>query len=211
MYRKSLFTLLIIAAINLNSCDWVRERLGMPTIKDIKARNEQARQDSILRADYLRQEREEQRLLEDSIFDPAMSENEEANRSSLYDDTSARTGGTSVSETAARSASGNAANSFSGNYLAPASSTAGMNRFHVVVGSFQMQRNVNRMVRLLTERGYRPEELLFKNGLMVVSAGSYSSLYDAQAALRHIKSADGSALPHDMYIYDMKQRRHIER
>ena len=86
-----------------------------------------------------------------------------------------------------------------------------MNRFHVIVGSFRMQENAIRMVRLLSELGYRPEELLFKNGYMVVSAGSYPSLTDAQAAKRRIQSVDGSIIPYDMYIYDMNQRRHIER
>ena len=192
MSKKTLFILLFFASLSLHSCEWVKERLGMPTSQELQFRREQTRQDSVLRAEYLRQEREQQQLLEDSIFDPAMSGDDEENTSALYGDTFPATG----TETSAG--------------FTPSPTSVGTNRFHVIVGSFRMVENAAKMVRQLAERGYRPEELLFKNGYVVVSAGSYPSLPDAQAAKQRIQSVDGALCPYDIYIYDMNQRRHVE-
>ena len=85
-----------------------------------------------------------------------------------------------------------------------------MNRYQVVVGSFRVPENAARMKKRLADRGYRPEELHFKNGFIVISAGSYPYESDAQAAVGRLRAKDGALFP-EIYIYDMNQRRHIER
>ena len=153
----------------------------MPTSQEIQDRKEKERQDSVLRETYRLQE-EQQRQMDDSLFDPAVQAEEETTPSTT---------------------------TFRDSYSASGASS-GLNRFHVVVGSFREPGNATRMVKRLESRGYRPQELLFKNGFMVVSAGSYPYLQDAQAAVGRLRANDGVLFP-EIYIYDMNQRRHIER
>ena len=183
MSKKSLFILLFFTALTFNSCDWFKARLGMPTSQELQIRKEQARQDSIYQAEYLKQEREQQQRLEDDLFDTTAPTLLDTTPTPAYTSTPAYTGSTTPMN---------------------------MNRFHVVVGSFRESKNAAGMVRRLTERGYRPAELLFKNGFMVVSAGSYAQLPEAVTALHRIQSADASLCPYDAYVYDMMQRRHVE-
>ena len=199
MNRKSLFLLLFLAVLSLTSCDWVRMRLDLPTKKESRERLEKNHQENDLEDVYLFEEREESQFIEEPIFDPSMSGDDELNASSLYNKPLGTSGASSTPNVKPTPG------------YTPAKATTSMNRFHVVVGSFRMAENASRMVKLLAEYGYHPEELLFKNGYMVVSAGSFPTHSDAQAARRRIQSNDGRILPYDTYIYDMNEKRHIER
>ena len=183
MSKKSLFILLFFTALTFNSCDWVRVRLGMPTSQELQIRKEQARQDSIYQAEYLRHEWEQQQRLEDDLFDTTAPAQVETTPASTPAYTPAYTGSAAPMD---------------------------INRFHVVVGSFRESKNAIGMVKRLAERGYRPTELLFKNGFMVISAGSYAQLPEAITALHRMQSVDASLCPYDAYVYDMVQRRHVE-
>lgn len=223
MFKKSIFIVLFLAAFSLTSCDWVKAHLGMATSKDLQTLKERARQDSLLQAEYLRQEREQQRLIEDAFFDPIMPN--DAEMASFYGNSGTSSPSTqgylaSTSQGYTSSTSQGYTSSTSQGYASSApqsytpsytSSTASSNRFHVVVGSFRDFGNADRMARRLADNGYRPEQLLFKNGLMTVSAGSFPSLQDAQAARSQMRSGNPNLFPYDTYIYDMSSRRHVER
>jgi len=184
MTKKSFLIFLLLFALSLTSCDWIRYHLGMPTSVELQARQEQTRQDSLLYAEYLRQEREQYDLMEDALFDAALSVEDEVTPSSgqygLYGENRQD------------------------------NSNTNMNRFHVIVGSFREPANAAKMVKQLADHGYKPHELQFRNGYRVVSAGSYAYHDDAEAAKRSIQTKDPALCPYDVYIYDMNDRRHVE-
>jgi len=161
----------------------------MPTREEAERMKEEERkrkQESNLLGEYLKQE-EEQRRMDDMISDYDVYGQGEPEPSSQSD--------------AFAGSSGMTAN---------VNTSIGANRFHIVVGSFRIPENAVRMVRRLSERGYQPTEIVFRNGYRVISAGSYQQRSDAVMALRRMQSMDAALCPYDAYVYDTAQRLHLE-
>jgi hypothetical protein len=156
----------------------------MPTSQELQSRKEQAHFDSLLQAEYFRQEMAQQQLWEDSFFDPMIQSEEISAPSSPP------------------------------TVHSPVFTNSGIdahfNRFHIIVGSFKVLENAERMIRRLTERGYHPVELSIKSGFIVISADSFSERSDAVAAMRRMQDVDRTLCPYDAYIYDANQRPPVE-
>ena len=201
MQKRTFFTLLFLTALCLQSCDPVRGFFGLPTSKEVQAAKDKKRQDSIYQAEY-NKEQNMYKDLEESNFDSDLLGDEET-----YKEPSGASSGSSgtyippsgTPSGATGSVATPPANSYSG--------YSGGSRFHVIVGSFRDPANAQRMKTRLSERGYRPAELLFKNGFLCISAESFNQLPDAQESVRRLRSMDETLTP---YIYDANERRHVE-
>lgn len=79
---------------------------------------------------------------------------------------------------------------------------AGLNqRYHVIVGCFLMQENADKMMALLTSRGYQPLALAFVTEYTCISAQSFDNLQDAFDAMANMLR-DCDFCPDDAWIYD---------
>lgn len=157
---KKIFPLLIGIMLlgSLNSCDWIRSRLGMPTSEELKQKQEQITKDSLEKAAKEQEAAQLEQLRLDSL---ALIE---AQRSALK-------------------------------------------RYHVVLGSFIMDNNAERMMRTLPQIGYEPVRLQFKNGYSVISAYQTNSLPDAYNRMYKMFALD--ITPHDAWVYDTQQNLHF--
>lgn len=61
---------------------------------------------------------------------------------------------------------------------------SGMNdTYHVVVGSFKIEKNANNYTQYITNQGYKPQILHLNNGFHLVVASSYNTISYAKKAL----------------------------
>ncbi len=157
---KKIFPLLIGVMLlgSMNSCDWIRARLGMPTSEELQQKQEQIIKDSL---EKVVREQEAARLEQIRLDSMAKVE---AQKSTLL-------------------------------------------RYHVVLGSFIMDNNADRMMRKLPELGYEPVRIQFKNGYSVISAYQTNSLPDAYNTMYKMFSLD--ITPYDVWVYDTNQNLHF--
>ena len=80
-------------------------------------------------------------------------------------------------------------------------------RYHVVLGSFIMDNNADRMMQKLPDLGYDPVRIEFKNGYSVISAYQTNSLSDAYNKMYKMFSLD--ITPYDVWVYDTNQQLHF--
>lgn len=80
-------------------------------------------------------------------------------------------------------------------------------RYHVVLGSFIMDNNADRMMQKLPDLGYDPVRIEFKNGYSVISAYQTNSLPDAYNNMYKMFSLD--ITPYDVWVYDTNQQLHF--
>jgi hypothetical protein len=80
-------------------------------------------------------------------------------------------------------------------------------RYHVVLGSFIMDNNADRMIQKLPDLGYDPVRIEFKNGYSVISAYQTNSLPDAYNKMYKMFSLD--ITPYDVWVYDTNQQLHF--
>ncbi|MDD2329656.1 MAG: hypothetical protein PHW88_02710 [Bacteroidales bacterium] len=80
-------------------------------------------------------------------------------------------------------------------------------RYHVVLGSFIMDNNADRMMQKLPDLGYDPVRIEFKNGYSVISAYQTNSLPDAYNKMYKMFSLD--ITPYDVWVYDTNQQLHF--
>ena len=82
-------------------------------------------------------------------------------------------------------------------------------RFFVIAGSFEEEKNAEKMAAYLSESGYKPIRLIFRNGFNVVASSGHKEMGEAYASLRNLLELDFS--PEDIWIYDaLKQKLHTE-
>ena len=91
--------------------------------------------------------------------------------------------------------------------IAEAKHQSEMNRFHIIVGSFLMEENAERMMARLTNSGFNPVEMRFRNGFLAISAASYDNYREAYAKMYYLLEQIPYA-PYDIWIYDLKQNLH---
>jgi len=79
-------------------------------------------------------------------------------------------------------------------------------RYHVVVGSFKVPSNADRMLNLLTGKGYSAKMMKFKNGFACISAASYADVHTAYNEMYKVLKAEWC--PEDVWVYDSNTRLH---
>ena len=79
-------------------------------------------------------------------------------------------------------------------------------RYHVILGSFKVEDNAEKMYALLEKNGYKPRVIKFNNGFEVVSVAAYDNYRDALRAMNDIM--EYQFCPEDVWIYDIRQNMH---
>lgn len=82
-------------------------------------------------------------------------------------------------------------------------------RYHVILGSFKVEGNAEKMYALLEKNGYTPRVILFNNGFEVVSVAAYNNYRDALKAMNDVMEYE--FCPEDVWIYDIRQNLHAKR
>ena len=81
-------------------------------------------------------------------------------------------------------------------------------RYHVILGSFKVDGNAEKMYALLEKNGYTPKVIKFNNGFDVVSVAAYNNYRDALKAMEDIM--EYPFCPEDVWIYDINQKMHVK-
>ncbi len=81
-------------------------------------------------------------------------------------------------------------------------------RYHVILGSFKVEGNADKMYALLEKNGYTPRVIKFNNGFEVVSVAAYNNYHDALKAMNDVMEYE--FCPEDVWIYDIRQNMHAK-
>ena len=156
--KKSLFILLMVAALSLTGCDFMRTLAGRPTSKVIESKRlellraqeaiEQARLDSL---------RHEQQMMLDSI-------------AAL--DSIRQQGGTILNPA----------------QLGGLFATKLEARYYIIIGAFNMRSNAEALMNKVSELGYSPALISFRNGKIAVGLCPVNNLPDALTSLVTVKA-----------------------
>ena len=79
-------------------------------------------------------------------------------------------------------------------------------RYHIVLGSFKVADNAQKMNEEIVRRGYTPRIITFNNGFEVVSVAHYDNYFKALKEMEKIQEWD--ICPEDIWIYDLQQNLH---
>ena len=150
-----LFSLFLIAATMLTSCDFFRSLAGKPTSKDIERMRIEAQAKKQRQLDSINKAKADSLALIAAM---------EAEKHALKD------------------------------------------RFYVVLGSFKVQGNAERMYQFLEKNNYTPRTIRFKNGFELVSAPSTNNLQEALKIMDELLVFE--YCPDDVWVYDVKQGLH---
>ena len=149
--------LCICAALFMQSCDWVKGKMGMPTSKDI----EQMKAELQLKEQQMLKEQERALKLQDSIMNAQQEQK------------------------------------------APV-----LEGFYLVLGSFKDYKNAESFEALVKKNGYPAQQVLLKNGYMMVVVGGYARFGEASKEMGIIGEKD--FCPYDMWVYHPSQGLHQE-
>lgn len=150
-----LFSLFLIAATMLTSCDFFRSLAGKPTSKDIERMRIEAQAKKQRQLDSINKAKADSMALIAAM---------EAEKNALKE------------------------------------------RFYVVLGSFKVQGNAERMYQFLEKNNYTPRTIRFKNGFELVSAASTNNLQEALKIMDELLAFE--YCPDDVWVYDVKQGLH---
>ena len=150
-----LFSLFLIAATMLTSCDFFRSLAGKPTSKDIERMRIEAQAKKQRQLDSINKAKADSLALIAAM---------EAEKNALKE------------------------------------------RFYVVLGSFEVQGNAERMYQFLEKNNYTPRTIRFKNGFELVSAASTNNLQEALKIMDELLAFE--YCPDDVWVYDVKQGLH---
>ena len=150
-----LFSLFLIAATMLTSCDFFRSLAGKPTSKDIERMRIEAQAKKQRQLDSINKAKADSLALIAAM---------EAEKNDLKE------------------------------------------RFYVVLGSFKVQGNAERMYQFLEKNNYTPRTIRFKNGFELVSAASTNNLQEALKIMDELLAFE--YCPDDVWVYDVKQGLH---
>jgi len=180
MYKRTFFIVLFFMALSLQSCNWVRGIFDLPPVPKPETTQTQNPNDINLKDAYWKSE-EEARGYDDRSSDLEILSQAEV-----------------VSTPPAVQP-----NSPSGTNYA----TTGLNRYHLIVGSFREPANAQKMMRRLSDNGYQPFQFNFRNGYVAVSAGSYNNKADADVAKSRLRE---NPAYYDSWVYDINTGLHRE-
>lgn len=79
-------------------------------------------------------------------------------------------------------------------------------RYNIVLGSFKVADNAQKMNEEIVRRGYTPRIITFNNGFEVVSVAHYDNYFKALKEMEKIQEWD--ICPEDIWIYDLQQNLH---
>lgn len=79
-------------------------------------------------------------------------------------------------------------------------------RFYVILGSFKVPENAERMYAFLEKNNYTPQNISFKNGFDLVSAASTNNLQEALRIADELLAYE--YCPDDVWVYDIRQELH---
>ncbi len=79
-------------------------------------------------------------------------------------------------------------------------------RYHVVIGSFRVSDNAEKMYSLLEREGYKPFKFKFNNGFEAVSVAAFDNYRDALDQM--YKVMEFQYCPDDIWVYDIRQNLH---
>ena len=150
-----LFSMFLIAATMLTSCDFFCSLVGKPTSKDLERMRIEAQAKKQRQLDSIKKAKADSLALIAAM---------EAEKNALKD------------------------------------------RFYVVLGSFKVQDNADRMHKFLEKNNYTPRTIKFKNGFELVSAASTNNLQEALRILDELLEYE--YCPDDVWVYDVRQELH---
>jgi len=84
--------------------------------------------------------------------------------------------------------------------------TADCPRYNVILGSFRVYSNADKMLKELDALGYTPKSIQFRNGFKLVSVFQGNGLSEAVGAMNNLRDKD--FCPEDVWIYDLNQGLH---
>ena len=196
MYRKSLLIILFFIALSLSSCNWIKRIFDLPTSEEIAVAKYRAREDSIAQANFTKEQEAWRSRDSDMDMDiPIDIDNVVVPADGYRDEHAGATGsGTYHTQTQTQG-------------QASAHTLVGTNRFHVIVGSFRDPQNAQKMMKKLSDQGFKPAQFYLRNGYVAVSAGSFTNIEEARTSGRHMRET--SALcPYDFWVYDVNRGLH---
>lgn len=90
----------------------------------------------------------------------------------------------------------------SGKYLLDATS----GRYHVLIGSYKVKENADRMFVTLEKGGYSPRYVIFENGFYGISVAGFDNMRQAKKIMCDVMEL--AYCPEDVWIYDVAQNLH---
>lgn len=81
-------------------------------------------------------------------------------------------------------------------------------RYHVIMGSFKVEGNAEKMAARLEKDGYSPIVFMFENGFESVSVAGFDTLREALEASVNMYEKDYT--PDDVWVYDVKKNIHVK-
>lgn len=81
-------------------------------------------------------------------------------------------------------------------------------RYHVILGSFKVEGNAEKMMDLLRKSGYTPRMIQFNNGFEAVSVAAFDDYREALKAMYEVMEFE--FCPEDVWIYDINQNMHVK-
>ena len=92
--------------------------------------------------------------------------------------------------------------------IAAENSLENAGKYHVILGSFKVEGNAEKMYAMLEKNGYKPRVIEFNNGFEAVSVAAYNDYREALRAMEDIM--EYQFCPEDVWIYDVSQNMHVK-
>lgn len=168
LMKKSLVILMAVSMLILTGCDFFRRLAGRPTSEDIENRKLEI---------LLAQEAAEQARLDSLRREQQMVLDSIAALDSIK-----QQGGTILNPSK----------------LGGLFATKLEARYYVIVGSFRQRTNAEALVNRISDHGYSPALISFRNGMIAVGVCPVNTLPDALTSLKTVKSEE--FCPSDVWI-----------
>lgn len=81
-------------------------------------------------------------------------------------------------------------------------------RYYVVLGSFKVENNADKLLAALSKDGYKPQRIDFKNGYDVISVASTDDYGEAHKILKNLRYRSYIHYPDDAWVYDSTRHLH---
>ena len=92
--------------------------------------------------------------------------------------------------------------------IAAENSLENAGKYHVILGSFKVEGNAEKMYATLEKNGYKPRVIEFNNGFEAVSVAAYDDYREALRAMEDVM--EYQFCPEDVWIYDVSQNMHVK-
>ena len=157
LMKKSLIILMAVSMLSLTGCDFFRKLAGRPTSEDI-----QAKRLELLRA---------QEALEEARLDSLRREQKAVQDSIAALDSIEQQGGTILNPSK----------------MGGLFTTKLEARYYIIIGCFRERRYAEALLNRVSEVGYKPALISFRNGMIAVGLCPVNTLPDALTSLNAVK------------------------